>query len=638
MPSRRFMPLLVALLACCSTPSTSTFRSPTARNPGTMFAPLDLPSPNAIRNGAGAPGPDYWQQRSDYDIQASFDAETRTVTGTAKVRYTNNSPDSLDYLWLHLEQNVFRKDSLGSQLGRRGAIAMNRSEGSGVTVTRVSDSDGQPLPLTVYDTLGRLDLPTPLGAQGAVLAFEIDWSFVLPEKVFRRFGMEKVEQGTIYQVAQWFPAMAVYDDTHGWNTLPYLGTGEFYTDFGDYELSLTLPRSMVAVATGALANPEDVYTAAQQQRLATARTSDETIVVITADEIGTDDYRPAGEGPLTWRFSSKNVRTLAWACSDAFLLDASGTEDTLIQSVYPKEALPLWSESTAMLRAAILGYNERWATYPWPVATNVNGIEGGMEYPMLIFCSERHDESGLWGVTTHEIGHNWFPMMVATDERRHAWMDEGFNSFINYYSRADWFPGEVNEGTHPSRIAGQMNRSPQMPVDTPPDQLPGRLFGFTQYAKPAAGLVLLRETIMGPERFDHAFRTYIRRWAFHHPRPADFYRTMEDAAGMDLAWFWRGWFQETATWDAAIDSVDEPNGRWPADVTITSLGELVMPLDLEVELSDGTRVRRHIPVQAWYHSRSVTERFGDGQQIVSVILDPDEALPDIDRSNNRWSQ
>ncbi|MCA8977349.1 MAG: M1 family metallopeptidase, partial [Planctomycetes bacterium] len=554
-------------------------RKPGPRPDHTIFSPLDLPAPNRMRTGSGAPGPDYWQQQVDYRIDVALEPETRTVRGQERVTYHNNSPDPLDYLWVHLEQNILKPDSIGALTDGGAAVGGPSDAGAGVVVAAVT-AGGQPLEHHVYDTLMRVHLPAPL-PPGSRFECDIGWSFQVPDRVFRRYGTMQVSKGTIWELAQWFPAVAVYDDVHGWNTLPYLGTGEFYTNFGNYELNITAPRDHLVVATGVLQNPREVYTATQLQRLAKARQSAETVMIRTADEVGDPSSRPAGSGPLTWRFRSENVRTVAFASSEAFLLDAAGYGDTLVQSAYSEDSLPVWGKSTAMLRAAIAGYSERIHPYPYPVATNVGGVEGGMEYPMIIFCSGRNrkSEGGLYGVTTHEIGHNWFPMLVNTDERRHAWMDEGFNTFINEYSTADWFKGKGPGKT--GTYAGMM-RMPGVPIVTQADRLNGLQLGLLQYKKTGVGMQILREYVLGEERFDFAFRTYVRRWAFKSPQPADFFRTMEDAAGMDLAWFWRGWFLEDAMLDQAIDSVRQATKRRGAQITFINNERMVMPLSFEV--------------------------------------------------------
>jgi hypothetical protein len=607
-------------------------RTPGVRPDHTIFSPLDLPAPNRMRAGSGAPGADYWQQRVDYRIDVTLEPSTRSIAGRVHVSYHNHSPDPLDYIWVHLEQNVLRKDSIGSLTDGTSAMGGPTDHNEGVRVSEVSAA-GRDLEHQIYDTMMRVSLPSAL-APGKTFECDIAWGFDVPKRVFRRYGTMKCKKGTVWELAQWFPAVAVYDDVNGWNTLPYMGTGEFYTNFGDYELNITVPRDHIVVATGVLQNEAEVYTATQRERLAQARESAEPVMILSKDEVGAADSRPAGDGPLTWRFHSKDVRTVAFASSEAFILDAASVGETLVQSVYPEDSLPVWGKSTAMLCAAIKGYNERWCQYPYPVATNVAGIEGGMEYPMIIFCSGRNkrNERGLYDVTTHEIGHNWFPMMVNTDERRYAWMDEGFNTFINMYSTADWFK-KNNKPSKPSSYA-MMMRMPGVPVVTAADRLNGLQLGLLQYQKTGVGMQLLREYILGPERFDFAFRTYIQRWKFKSPQPADFFRTMEDAAGMDLAWFWRGWFLEDALLDQAIDSVR--TSRRGARITFLNKERMVMPLTFEVEFEDGSKETLRLPVQVWFKSDKVVHLVKSDLEIVAVRLDPGRMLPDNKRTNNSW--
>ncbi len=632
-------PILFVACALFAAPALfaqdSAFRAPKAAKDTTIFTPLDLPAPNRVRNGAGAPGADYWQQQVDYEIEASLDPETRVVRGKAHVTYHNESPDALDYLWLNLEQNAFRADSIAAGVGTRTAVGMRRAEGDGYIIHKISHK-GRILKLSVYDTLGRVDLPKAIPPRGGVFEFDIEWEFTIPQHVFRRFGIRKAKQGAVYEVAQWFPAVAVYDDVHGWNTMPYIGSGEFYSNFGTYDVEITVPHKMLVVATGELQNPKSVYTNQQIARLKKARKSKKTVAIRAADEVASSSSRPPGKNPLTWRFHAERVRTFAWAASESFILDATGVDGILVQAAYPAESLPVWGKAAQMLRTAIAGYNERWHPYPYTVATTVSGAEGGMEYPMIVFCRGRN-ERGLYGVITHEIGHNWFPMMVNSDERRHAWMDEGFNTFINNYSTADWFGPDARKESDPASFAPMMMFPNQVPIDTPPDQLDGMMLGTLEYAKTGVGLVLLRESILGPDRFDYAFRKYIQRWAFKSPQPADFFRCMDDAAGEDLDWFWRGWFYGTGYLDQAVDGVQQPHDGKPGKVFFKNLGELVMPLRFHVEFADGSEKDYRLPVEIWFHSNQSTEVIPGDSDIVSVEIDADREFPDVDRGNNRWT-
>ncbi len=627
------------------------FRQPSARADQTIFSPLNLPVPNRIRTAAGLPGDEYWQQQVDYQMAVTLDADQESISAQATVTYTNNSPDPLTFLWIALEQNLFRQDSAGARFTPPGS-RFNNHQGfeGGIDVLHVR-AEGVDLPLHVYDTIGRIDLPQPIPPRGGRLQFEIAWSFRIPEYGVDRMGIRRVQHGTIFQLAQWFPQLCKYDDVHGWNTLPYLGQGEFYTDFGQFDVRITVPRDHVVCATGVLRNAEEVLTDQQRQRLALAAASRQTVMIRGLEELGTEESLLPGDGPLTWHFTADNVRDFAWTSSDATMWDAAGIqwEDgsrTLVQSVYPFEARAAWRESTQMLRHSILKYSEMWFRYPYPTATNVNGNVGGMEYPMIIFCGGDRDRRGLFGVTSHEIGHNWFPMVVNTDERRHAWMDEGFNTFINEYDLIEEYDHVVNGAPLRSpppfsarAFARPMSRPSVQPIALPADQIRPELLGSSQYMKPAVGLRLLREVILGPERFDPAFRHYIDAWAFKSPQPADFFRCMENGTGADLAWFWRGWFLENIPLDQGVVDVRELPLAGSARIQIGNFREMVMPVVMQIEFTDGSRQRVDLPVQIWYYTNLWTSEIAVGdRQISSVTIDPDRVMPDLDRDNNRWER
>lgn len=680
--------------------------SPQARE--NVFSALALPAPGRLRTASGVPGPDYWQQQADYAINATLDATNKVITATSTLTYTNNSPEQLDYLWFHLEQNLYRHGSAGEKIGEQDTRFVNRANFDGgfeITSIRLSGDvpdKGKDLAYRVHDAVMRVDLPRAVGSRGGKVSVEIAYSFPVPEYGSDRMGIKRESGGDVFEIAQWFPAVCKYDDVHGWNTLPYLGQGEFYTDFGSFDVKLTVPREHIVAATGVLQNPLSVLTQAQIDRLNAARQSADTVQIVSPEEVGTPASRPAAAtaGPteggdaakaevaanLTWHFKAERVRTFAWASSRAFIWDAAFAKEagpevdgkalgTLCMSMYPKEGLPLWGKATQMLRFSIEHYGEKWFKYPYPVATNINGIVGGMEYPMIIFCEDRDSERALFGVTTHEIGHNWFPMTVNTDERRHAWMDEGFNTFINQYSVQAWFskdkprPEKVDVIENRTEMTMRMLKPDQQPMETPADQIIPQRLGFLAYRKVGVAMVLLREVVLGPDRFDPAFRRYISSWAFKSPQPADFFRCMEDAAGIDLAWFWRGWFLGTGTLDQAVDSVsmsligkrdddadddaayappppssragDEtpsmPNVGGFCRVEFSNRGEIVMPLVYRVSYTDGSSEVRTMPVEGWFTSDRVKQVWpAKGRKIARVEIDPDNMYPDIDLSNNVW--
>lgn len=643
-PNTRFL-LALVLALLVSTPAIAQQDAADApAHNGATFAPLDLTPPNTYRTGSGEPGPDYWQQRADYHVAATLDPATHRLAGTETITYTNNAPHALDYLWIQLDQNLFATDSRGARLQPDGTRWTGFFDDGGFDLTRVELVRGDErvtASTLIDDTRLRIALDQPLPPGGASINVEIDFAFTVPEYGADRMGRLDVAQGTVYEFAQWYPRLYVYDDVNGWNALPYLGQGEFYLEYGAFDVEITVPHDFVVVASGELQNEDEVWTEKQIQRLGQARRSAETISIIAENEVGKPDTRPAGSEMLTWIFHAENVRDFAWAASQAFILDAAGWEGTLLMSAYPKEGLgtkdaPGWETSTQYLRHTIPYYSETWFRYPYPVAVNVGGIVGGMEYPGIVFCSVQARNQGLFGVTDHEFGHTWFPMIVGNDERRYAWMDEGFNTFINYYSNVDFY-GE--EATRSARVASDniAHRMQEPIADQPtmtyPDQIRREGLGFLAYRKPGAGLILLREYILGPERFDAAFREYIKRWAFKHPQPADFFRTIEDAAGEDLDWFWRGWFYSTDRLDQAIAGVTATDDG--ATIEVTHLEGLLMPVELELRYADGATERLRIPVEAFATRDAHRFRLGRSD-LVGVTIDPDGLLPDINRDNNAW--
>ncbi len=627
-----------------------------------VFRQIDWPTPTEMRLGSGFPGPDYWQQRTDYQIEARLDPETGTIAATMTVAYHNNSPHVLDYLWMNLEQNLFHTDSIGTRSRTPGSVMKMLEDdfdgGYAISSIRtVNSTGGELLEMKVYDTLGRIDLPIGI-KPGEIFMFDMDFVFTIPPHL-RRMGSEEVEQGKIFEIAQWFPQVAKYDDVHGWNTLPYLGSGEFYTDFGNYHVSITVPREYLVAGSGELLNADEVLTQTQQDRLKLAMESDEPVWIVKPEEVGTDAIRPGvasalGEpDELTWKFRINNARTFAWAASDAFIWDACKADivdvyrtptKVLCQSFYPKEATA-WINthpeggSTRVLKHSIEFYSDFLFPYPYPVMSNINGPEGGMEYPGIIFCGGRTNHDGMFGVTDHEVGHNWFPMVINTDERRYMWQDEGFDTFINFYSRAKW-KGQAVDIAQAMRQTIELGWEPNsQPIVTAPDRAWPRWVGRLMYRKPGYGLYLLREYILGPERFDDAFDGYMRRWSFKHPQPADFFRAMEDGSGMDLNWFWRGWFLEPSTLDQAIAGVRmvDAGEELGAIVVLDNLGEMVMPVRMRVVYEDGSSEIVELPVEIWHQtSRWRAGIETGGRKIESIELDPDGVLPDLDRSNNLW--
>ena len=658
MPRLPFAPLLALVLALPALAQEAA--APPAPVPSVerLFAPLDLPAPNQYRSADGRPGPAYWQNRNDYRIEAALDTTTHTLTGTVRLTYTNESPQALDYLWFHLEQNLFTPGARGAS-GSRAGPAVDAAHGFRLGRVTV---DGAPVRPVVTDTRMRLDLAEPVAANGGRVEVVVPYSFVVPGDQTPRMGRMETARGTVYALAQWYPRVAVYDDVTGWNHMPYLGSGEFYLGYGDVELELTVPSAMTVVATGELLNEGEVFTDVQRRRLAEARRSAEAVPIVRADEVGTAAARPSRSGRTTWRYRAETVRDVAWGASTAFVLDGAvarveqedgGTNEVLILSAYPHEGIgtaenPGWEQATRYGRASILN-NSYWLPYPYPVAISVASHIGGMEYPMLHFSQVGSRHFGLFGVVDHELGHNWFPMIVGSDERRYAWMDEGFNTFINYDSNVAFYDrnedrsiagyGESGRSQYVAlltpdtfvRVLDQIGE--RRPILTYPDRFEGNGLGVGAYFKPGMGLKVLRDAVLGPERFDSAFKAYIRRWAYKHPQPADFFRTMEDVAGEDLDWFWRGWFMTTERYDAALASVAAEDGRAVARVETRGL---VMPAVVEFAFADGTTERAAVPAEAFFTSGEAAASVAlGGRTLASARLDPDGVLPDVDRENDR---
>jgi hypothetical protein len=613
------------------------------------FRRLELPAPNRIRTGSGAPGPDYWQQRVDYVIRASLDTVSRKVSGHERIGYLNRSPETLHYLWLQLDQNLFTAGSRGSLLFDQGSRFGTQGAEGGVTLTQVAEpasravagraaQPAKQLHYLVNGTLMKVDLPRPL-PPGGLQVIEIGWSFPFGPNS-NRMGVEPIDGSTVYEVAQWYPRLAVYDDVRGWNTEQYLGQGEFYLEYGHFDVSLTVPANMLVAATGTLQNPGEVLTATQRARLARARLSDSTIVIQAKDEITDAASRPhSPKGTLTWRFTADSVRDFAWAAASHFVWDAARANGgrTLAMSFYPPSAEPVWNQSTQFVRFAVESYSS-WRPYPYPVAINVNGIEGGMEYPMIVFCHNRTDASALFSVTDHEIGHTWFPMMVGNNERLYAWMDEGFNTFMNYYDWEKKFPGTYNRRGNPRLYIPLALSGREDPIMTPADRIRGDL-SVTAYTKPGLGLILLRDRIIGRERFDPAFREYIRRWAYKHPTPADFFRTIEDGIGEDLSWFWRSWFYTTERLDLAVDSVSvADSGGVVSRVHIRNAGGMPMPVELDLRMEDGASRHLSLPVEIWFGGDRYVVTVGGPKRVVGATIDAQNLFPDVHRENNSWME
>jgi hypothetical protein len=622
-------------------------------DPRITFAPLTLPEPvNAYRSGNGAPGTSYWQNEASYELHAKLDTQSKELQATEIISYTNNSPDVLPSLWVQLEQNLYRKDSRGQALfGGLMRRMMHAAPGTvtntdGFVFDSVEIETGKQTVKADYlvnDTRMQIRLTEPLKAHGGSLKIHIQYHYQIPGVWGGRTSWGMSKQGEIYDMAQWYPRMAVYDDMRGWDTLPYIGS-EFYLEYGHFDYFLTVPSNMIVAGSGELINPKDVLTAKEIARLEDARNSDKTIYIRTPEEVKDPASRPKQDGTLTWHFHMDHTRDVAWSASPVFVWDAARMnlpdgKKALAMSVYPPESVgaEAWDKSTEYVKDTVEHFSKQWFSYPWPTAVSVAGFSTGMEYPGMVFDGIEDKGSFLFWVTAHEIGHDWFPMIVGSNERRHAFMDEGFNTFIDIDESATYASGkygpkrdsEYSAGGEPPDMILKVLDNPDAPtVMARADAYPFQLGHPVSYFKGAYGMVLLREQILGPERFDWAFRKYIHDWAYKHPSPSDFFREMESEGGEDLSWFWRGWYLENWKYDVAVDKIDG------SAVTISNRGQLVLPTTVEATLQDGSKVRVKLPVETWLSRSSYVWTLDAKSPIVAVTVDPDHVLPDDDRSNN----
>lgn len=696
------------------------------------FEQLDqlLPTPNEYRSGSGAPGPRYWQQRADYKIKAELDDNTQRITGSETITYHNNSPDVLTYLWLQVDQNIYEKNSMSANTQtnfvkdsadtRKMAQDLGLFDfDGGFKIKSVRDAAGNSLLYKINYTMMRVDLAQPLGP-GKTFTFTVDWWFNINDRMqgisrnSARSGLEYFpEDGNYsYIIGQWFPRMCVYDDVVGWQNKQFLGYGEFTLTFGDYEVDLTVPADHIVAATGMIQNPNEVLTAQQMERFELAKKSFDKPVIIASQAEAIQREKMRAKDKKTWKFKAENVRDFAFATSRKFIWDAMavkiGDKTPLAMSYYPKEGNPLWEqESTKAVRATLITYSKHTIDYPYPHATSVHHASIGMEYPMICFNGARPRKDGTYseqtkwglvGVVIHEVGHNFFPMIINSDERQWTWMDEGLNSFVQHLTEREFYPDKP-VGSGPARnVVRYMKGSPDIkrPLMTNSEEIPQ--FGAEQYGKTATAMNILRETVMGPQIFDKAFKEYAQRWAFRHPKPADLFRTLEDASAVDLDWFWRGWFYTTDYCDQTIESVKwykvrnasspvenkgkkvsegdlsksanamdfsagpQPFSVVPTDerlyrdflsrvddraiisrmenknfyeITLTNKGGLMMPVIIEWTYKDGTKELEKLPAEIWrMNEYKVTKVFMKEKEVTRVVLDPQEETSDINVDDN----
>ena len=624
-----------------------------AYDPTEAFAPeFYKENGNTIRSANGAPGKNYWQNRADYTIQATLDTVNQQLSGFEIIHYTNNSPDSLQSLWLQLDQNTYvkgaRSNNIFDQMPNLFTTGFQLDQVQIEQNGKITTAD-----FIVTDTRMQIRLGKALPAASGKINIRIKYHYTIPGAFGGRTDYVQTKNGTIYEIAQWYPRMCVYDDIIGWNTLPFLGSGEFYCEYGNFDYSITVPWNIIVAGAGELQNASEVLTAQQIARLAAARNSDKTIMVRSAAEVNDPKSRPVQKGMLTWRFKMNNTRDVAFGASKAFMWDAARVnlpdgKKSLAMSVYPVESAgdSAWGRSTEYLKASIEYFSKTWFVYPYPTAINEAGIAAGMEYPGILFDGMNDKGKELYWVTAHEIGHNWFPMIVGSDERRHAWMDEGFNTFIDIYAsdafnNGEYAPKRDSEyapggGNPADEIVPYLSDAKAPTMMMAADAIPETYRHPISYFKPAFGLVLLREYILGKDRFDYAFKRYIHNWAFKHPSPWDFFHTMENESGEDLTWFWRGWFLNNWPLDQAVQQVSITSKT--AQITIANLNKMVMPVVVQIAFSNGTTQRIQLPVETWFQHTTYTFPVPATEPITAVTIDPDHQLPDMNRENNVWKK
>ena len=703
----------------------------------------DLPTPTSYRTASGAPGHEYYQQKADYVMDIELDDAQQRIYGSSTITYTNNSPDVLNYLWLQMDQNMSAKNSdtqktatqkMDDKMSPNDLKRLEWDFDGGFKVEYVKDAAGNSLKATVVNTMMRVDLPTALKPGGKV-SIKVKWWYNINDrmKIGGRSGYEYFpeDKNYLYTIAQFFPRMCVYNEVQGWQHKQFLGKGEFALPFGDYTVNLTVPADHVVAATGECQNLSQVLTSTQLSRYNEAKNATAKPVIIIKQDEATKNESSRSTAKKTWVYKAQNVRDFGFASSRKFIWDAMavniGGKKVMAMSYYPKEGNPLWEQySTRAVKHTLEVYSKYTIDYPYPVAISVHADAIGMEYPMICFNFGRPEKDGTYterikygmiGVIIHEVGHNFFPMIINSDERQWTWMDEGLNSFVQYLAEQEWdknYP--FRRGPAPN-IVDYMKGDPKglEPIMTNSESI--IQFGNNAYGKPATALNILRETVMGRELFDFAFKEYARRWAFKHPTPADFFRTMEDASGVDLDWFWRGWFYTTDFVDQGIDDVKwfradtknpdtenalkkQEDASKPAYITdqrnkdafksvveqdssmrdfyteqdrygvsildkeeyqyyvnnlaenerklldpkrnyyqidLSSPGELVMPVILQLEFADGTKEEYRIPAEIWrMNDKSVSKVFVSDKELVRVILDPHLETADVDRANNHW--
>jgi hypothetical protein len=622
-------------------------------NPHDFFAEGFAPPVGSLmRSANGSPGPMYWQNKASYLIRATLSEKDTTISGDVAITYTNNSPDNLDYLWLQLDQNIFDPSSRAVATSPLAGTPFSKAGSKyGYKISYVNISyNGKKYNVdpVITDTRMQIRLNSSLPGKGDKIIIQIGYEFAIPP--LGRLGRLYTPTGMVYQVAQWYPRICVYDDNVGWNTLPYLGQGEFYCEYGDYEYFLTAPADLVVFGSGELQNPQQVLSVTQIKRLEMAANSDKTITVISVEDIAKANQETPGNKTLTWHFKMKNTRDVAFAAGRGVIWDAARVNmpsgrKIMAMSGYPQESMgdTAWSRSTEYLKHSLEFYSKHFYEYPWNTAVSIGGAAGGIEYPGMIFNNYKRTGAALWFLVSHEIGHNWYPMIVGSNERKYMWLDEGLNTYINYRANEFFNNGEYrtapvysNKNFFASLDYNTFIRYKD-PLMTFSDAM-DRGEHYQYYGKTAYGLNLLRNVIIGKERFDYAFRKFTETWAFKHPTPYDFFNSINNAVGEDLNWFWKGWFFTTWQLDQAVKEIkyidnDPAKG---AMIRIENRGKLVMPVLIRIVEENGVISDHHLPVEIWQRGGEWVFKIPSTVEIQKVILDPDDQLPDADRSNNTW--
>lgn len=640
-----FIPFMLIVLAVCQSFAQSRYQ------PSALFPALPLlPPGNEYRTATGEPGPAYWQNQADYVIDVALDDQKNVVSGTATITYTNNSPKALSSLWLQLEQNVFKKDSRGikSKLFLYKNPEEETADG-GYDIQAVKLKEGVikgDIKYSIYDTRMELTLPQPLKS-GQKVTFSVQYRYNFPQNyknadfLVNRTDILPTKNGNIYAVAQWYPRMCVLDDVEGWNTLPYLGNGEFYLEYGNFNVNITVPAGYIVEGSGDLLNPEEVLTPVQLKRWQATKQSEAPVFIRSAKEVTEASSRPV-KATSTWKYRMDNTRDFAWTASKAFIWEAfsfpvAGGKKVLGSSLYPVESdkKDSWKRSSEYIKFTLQHFSEKWFTYPYNKAVNVASNLDGMEYPGMVFCSARDTGNAYFMVVNHELGHTWFPMVVGGNERKYAWMDEGFNTFIDNLAVKDFNKGEFRGYAEIYSPLDTLFSERVVPIITRPDAIPGDMVFPVQYQKVAYVLTLLRNQVVGPERFDKGFRKYIADWAYRHPTPWDFFRSMDSSVGEDLSWFWKSMFLENYRLDQGVTKVENlASDR--AQITIENLEKAAMPLVVELTYADGSTEHREFPVEVWEYTGIYTFTGNKKAAVTKVTIDPDKLYPDVNRGNNTY--